>query len=442
MKAYLQKRFFSSFLTRGLQLHSVPRFHFGSTINRQEPEESGEEFSESDLEEVEDKERVKGDFVLAEDLEDFAERRFIDRVKMKVTGGKGGDGAFTFYRDRVVKSGAPDGGDGGNGGNVIFKATSFFTDLRHIRRPTIEGNRGRNGGRLKRMGKHGKDLHYSVPIGTLIWELKPVEKYTGEKFENDSPEIQKGREIKYTAIKKKLIADLDTEGKEVIVAKGGKGGRGNAMHRGLKEAEKGKPGEVVNILLELKSLADIGLVGYPNAGKSTILATLTRAFAKIAPYPFTTLQPTVGKIKFVDDFTMTIADIPGLIEGSHQNKGLGHEFLRHIERTKVLMYVLDITSENLLEEYNVLKKELDMYNKEIFDKKPSILVLNKIDLVENSEQIIQDLQSKVDIKVLGMSAKYSRELDKIVVNLRKIVEERRRIEKEETEKLQQEAKSF
>ena len=353
---------------------------------------------------------VKKDFITTEDLYNFRERTFRDRVKLKVVAGKGGNGCVSYYRDRVVVSGAPDGGDGGRGGSFYFKATAYHQDLRIIKSPEFHGNDGKSGMRGNRDGRDGSDIHYAVPLGTLVWELKTIKK-KDKDTEKDAT----------TEINKKLLADLDEEGKMFMVAKGGIGGKGNGKHRGLKDPEKGTLGQDKKILLELKCLADIGLVGYPNAGKSTILATLTRAFPKIAPYPFTTLLPTVGKIKFIDEFMMTVADIPGLIEGSHQNKGLGHEFLRHIERTKVLLYVLDISSPDPYKEYLVLKQELDMYSED-FANKPFLVICNKTDLDNEGTKKVNDLSHELKTDVIGISAKYSLGLDQLVVRLREIVE--------------------
>jgi len=379
---------------------------------------------------------TKEPFVTQDFMEDFEDANFVDRYKVKVFAGKGGNGSFTFYRDRIQRTGAPDGGDGGDGGSFHFRALTNFKDFAFMKKPEMHGNDGKNGRRSKQNGKEGSPIYYPVPVGTLVWELKTVDKRldreTRQKMSAES------RDLRYKAVKKRLLADLDVAGKSVLVAQGGKGGRGNGYHRGMMYAEKGKSGEEVNIMLELKCLADIGLVGYPNAGKSTVLATLTRAFPKIASYPFTTLQPLVGKIEFIDEFEMTMADIPGLIEGSHENKGLGHDFLRHIERTKLLMFVMDITEKDLVYEFNTLKRELELYGDNIFKGKPFLVVLNKVDLITDSEEVIKDLSEKLGCEVIGISAKYSIGLDKVVVKLREIVEEFRRKQEEEIKRMQEE----
>ena len=227
-------------------------------------------------------------------------------------------------------------------------------DLSHFKRHKLVGNDGKGGRKNNSNGRNGKDLHISVPTGTIVWELKAVQKDLDVDMKETRQKV--GLPNQYQATKSRFLGDLHQEGDMLLVAKGGRGGRGNGKNKMIKDIESGKEGEETLILLELKSIADIGLVGYPNAGKSTTLATFTRGLTKIAPYPFTTLQPKVGKVKFIDEFSMTMADIPGLIEGASKNKGLGHEFLRHIERTKVLMFIIDINTEIGLEkEYKVLE---------------------------------------------------------------------------------------
>ena len=357
------------------------------------------------------------DFITADEQSNFHERNFADKRKVKVIGGKGGNGCISFYRDRVVRSGAPEGGDGGKGGDFYFRASRRLQDLRVIKRLEFKGNDGKNGRAGNMMGKDGADIYYNVPIGTLVWQLRTKKKKINLKDEKGNLVEQ----VVPVEIGKKLIADLDVEGKAVLVAKGGAAGRGNGLHPGITQIEYGKPGEVVDVLLELKSLADIGFVGFPNAGKSTLLACLTRAFPKIAPYPFTTLSPTVGKIRFLDDFEMTLADIPGLIEGSYENKGLGHDFLRHIERTSVLVYILDATDEDLVGTYRILQKELENYPSGSLATKRSIVVCNKIDIEENWEFKVKFLSNSIGHEVIAISGKHSIGLEKLVTKLRELV---------------------
>lgn len=344
----------------------------------------------------------------------FSEKRFIDKVKLKVKGGNGGRGCVSYYRDRVVRSGAPDGGSGGTGGDLYFQACSSLSDLHVIKRTIIEGNNGKPASGRKKDGKNGNPIYCNVPVGTLVWEII-VDKKINSKVEN----------IVKKDFHKKLLNDLDIEGKTVLVARGGNGGRGNAHHRGIKVAEHGQEGQIKNILLELKSIADVGLVGLPNVGKSSILASVSRSLPKIANYPFTTLSPLVGKINFIDNFEFTIADIPGIIEDAHKNKGLGLDFLRHIERTKVFIYVLDVAGEenkNLKTNLDVLMNELCCYKKE-FLQRPSIVVVNKCDLEQESEERLEELQKNCKFPCFLISAKHSYGLGSMIVQLRKLVEE-------------------
>ncbi|CAD8078379.1 unnamed protein product [Paramecium sonneborni] len=292
----------------------------------------------------------------------FNERHFVDKMKIKVKAGDGGKGCVCYYRDRIVVTGAPDGGDGGKGGDIYLKASEQIYDLSILRKPHIIGNNGKQGMKLKCNGKTGSDIKVSVPMGTLVFEIKS----------DDT---------------KELIGDLDENNKECLVAKGGSGGKGNARNIGIREVQLGQQGQEKDIFLEVKTLADIGLVGFPNAGKSTLLAAASRALPKIADYPFTTLNPMVGKVRFVDNMEMTIADIPGLIEDAHNDKGLGHEFLRHIERCRLLLYVLDGQAGNVEEQLQILKNEIKEYNQEILQK-PYIVCINKADLIKEDYDYI------------------------------------------------------
>lgn len=289
---------------------------------------------------------------------------FVDRARVVVEGGRGGKGAISFRREAHVPRGGPDGGDGGRGGDVILFATpdlSTLGDFRYRRRfkaPSGEAGAGR-----KKHGKSGAHLRIPVPVGTV------VRTEAGE-----------------------TIADLATPGAEVIAAQGGAGGLGNvhfvtSTRRAPRIAEDGEPGEACEIVLELKLLADLGLIGLPNAGKSTLLAALTRARPKIAPYPFTTLSPNLG-VAAVGDREIVIADIPGLIEGAHRGAGLGEEFLRHVERTRVLVHLVDVSRETAPEDARVVDRELIAYGHGLAEK-PQIYALNKIDLPGARERIDQ-----------------------------------------------------
>ncbi|WP_457568123.1 GTPase ObgE [Desulfurobacterium sp.] len=291
--------------------------------------------------------------------------KFIDRAKIYVKGGDGGNGCVAFRREKFVPRGGPAGGDGGNGGSVILVADSgmhTLLDFKHKRH--FKAERGRHGEGNKRTGKSGKDLIIKVPVGTIVKDAE-----TGE-----------------------IIGDLVRAGEKLVVAKGGKGGKGNAAfatptRRAPDFAEPGEPGEERWIELELKLIADVGLVGFPNAGKSTLLSKITAAKPEIADYPFTTLRPILGVAK-VDDFSFVVADIPGLIEGAHTGKGLGHEFLRHIERTKLLLHLIDLSdpSRNPEEAFEKINTELRLHSPELAEK-PQIIVGTKIDALSERSKI-------------------------------------------------------
>jgi GTP-binding protein len=284
---------------------------------------------------------------------------FLDRVKIWVRAGDGGDGAATFRKEAHVPRGGPDGGDGGRGGSVHLRVDPGQTTLRDFQyRHHFKATPGGRGERAKRHGKAGDDLVLDVPPGTAIYDDG-----TGE-----------------------LLADLVATGQQAMVARGGRGGLGNthfatATHQAPKHAQKGEPGEERWLRLELRLIADVGLVGLPNAGKSTLLAALTAARPKIADYPFTTLEPNLGVMELDDDDPRrpTIADVPGLIEGASEGAGLGHAFLRHIERTRVLVHVVDGASRDPEWDYEVIRDELDAHDPALLEK-PLVVVFNKIDL--------------------------------------------------------------
>ena len=328
---------------------------------------------------------------------------FIDKVKVNLKGGDGGNGCASFRREKFIPKGGPDGGDGGHGGDVVLVADTGQQSLvdfyyrRHYRAKNGENGRGRD-----QYGKGGKDIELHVPIGTIVKDI------------DDNLRI---------------LIDLDKHGKRFVIAKGGNGGRGNihfacSTNRVPRECEPGTPGEIKNIELELKTIAEIGLVGYPNAGKSTLLGALSAAKPKVAAYPFTTLRPIVGTVEFPDYYKISIADIPGLIDGAHDNVGLGHHFLRHIERTKILVYVLDMAGydgRNPHDDFISLKKELDLYLEGLASR-PSIIAANKMDLPE-AEKYLKEFKEKVyDIQIIPISAVNHDNLDELLQLLRKKVE--------------------
>ncbi len=287
---------------------------------------------------------------------------FIDYAEIELASGKGGDGAVTFRREKYVPKGGPSGGNGGKGGDIIIEAhhnLSTLLDFKYKRH--YKADKGDNGASALKDGKNGEDIIIKVPIGTIIKDSESG----------------------------KIIFDLDEDNKSVIIAKGGKGGKGNSnfatpTNQTPRFAEPGKPGEEKRIILELKLIADVGLVGFPNAGKSTLISTISSAKPKIADYPFTTLEPNLGIVRYKDYQSFTVADIPGIIEGAHEGKGLGHKFLRHIERTKILLFMIDVTSDNFQRDFNILYNELKSYSPKLAEKK-KIISLTKIDLLEESQ---------------------------------------------------------
>ncbi|MGC9357449.1 MAG: GTPase ObgE [Anaerolineae bacterium] len=308
---------------------------------------------------------------------------FYDEVEIQVQGGKGGDGAVAFRREKYVPYGGPAGGDGGRGGDVVLEVNPHLNTLYHFAHQrhfvAEDGERGRA---KDQHGAYGEDLVVPVPPGTVVTDTE-----TGT-----------------------IVADLTEKGQRVVVAEGGRGGRGNARfasptNQAPRVAEKGDPGEERELRLELKLLADVGLVGMPNAGKSTLLSVTTAAEPKIAPYPFTTLQPNLGVVALGPSDTFVMADLPGLIEGASQGKGLGLEFLRHIERTRVLIHLLDGTEPRVLENFKTINEELHTFGHGLSDK-PQIVAVNKLDMPEARERYpkIEAALESLGYPVMGISA--------------------------------------
>lgn len=293
---------------------------------------------------------------------------FIDKIKIKAIAGRGGNGCVSFRREKHVPRGGPDGGDGGNGGNVVLQADEDVDSLVAMRfTPIIKARKGNHGKGKQQTGHRGADQVVLVPVGTVV-ELPE----TGQ-----------------------VIFDLDKPGLTYIAAHGGRGGRGNlhfksSTNRAPRKSEQGADGEEVDLLLELKLIADVGLVGFPNAGKSTLLSKICDSRPKIAGYPFTTLSPNLGVLKEAAEYrTIKIADVPGLIEGAHENRGLGHQFLRHIERTRILLYVIDIAGKDQrdpLDDFAVLKRELTLHKQDL-GRERFIVACNKMDLEDAGENI-------------------------------------------------------
>jgi GTP-binding protein len=318
--------------------------------------------------------------------------KFVDQIRIHAKAGDGGNGCCSFRREKFIPRGGPDGGDGGRGGDIILMADHDVDNLVALFfEPLVRSQRGAHG---KGKDKHGRSAGHTivkVPIGTVIHRAgmapnAPVE---------DEP-----------------LADLSEAGQQFVLCKGGDGGKGNthfksSTNRVPRQHTKGYPGEEGWFFLELRTIADIGLVGYPNAGKSTLLGAISAAHPKTAPYPFTTLHPVVGVVDLPDYRRMTVADIPGLIEGAHANRGLGHEFLRHIVRCKFLFYVIDMAGSegrNPIEDYQTLRKELRLYDP-LLIKRPSCVVANKMDIAESADNI-KSFQARFPrVKVIGISSK-------------------------------------
>lgn len=294
---------------------------------------------------------------------------FIDYAEIELKAGGGGDGAVSFRREKYVPKGGPAGGNGGRGGNIIIEARHNLSTLLDFRYKRIyKAKNGLPGGSSLKDGKSGDDIVIKVPVGTVIKNYN-----SGE-----------------------IISDLKKDGQKILIAKGGKGGKGNSnfatpTNQTPRYAENGKPGEEKKIVLELKLIADVGLVGFPNAGKSTLISVISAAKPKIADYPFTTLEPNLGIVKYKDYQSFTVADIPGIIEGAHEGKGLGHKFLRHIERTRLLLFLIDVTSKDYQKEYDILLNELKSYSPKLAEKK-KIASLSKIDLMD--ETTLKKLKKK------------------------------------------------
>ena len=335
---------------------------------------------------------------------------FVDTAKIFIQAGRGGNGAVSFRRELYIEKGGPDGGDGGRGGDVIFRATKDLNTLLNFRyKPELKAKNGESGSKRNKTGKSGEPLIVKVPVGTLV-------KRSGE-----------------------ILADLKFDGEEAVVARGGDGGFGNAHFKSSvrqtpRVAELGENGETFEADLELKLLADVGLVGFPNAGKSTFLSVVSNARPEIANYAFTTLTPNLG-VAEIDGSNLLIADIPGLIEGASEGKGLGDAFLRHVERTSVLLHLIDVYEENPGEKYQIIREELKKYQPELLGR-PEIIALTKTEGMDS--EIIKYQVSKIqekagDVQVFAISSSAHLGVKDVLRSLRKEVEEFRKIEEESVE---------
>ena len=384
---------------------------------------------------------------------------FVDTAKVSLKAGDGGNGAVSFRHEIYIPKGGPDGGDGGRGGNIIFKAdkdTNTLIDFRFT--PILTAENGKNGAGQRAAGRSGKDLIVEVPIGTVVYKVgakgsfeggsepgkarisaeTPVADSQRSRAKNElvrSSETTPGGRLSSTGVsdaprERILLADLTQDGQEAIIAKGGDGGFGNAHFKSSTRqapviAEVGEPGEEFEAELELKSMADVGLVGLPNAGKSTFLSVVSNAKPEIADYPFTTITPNLG-VATIDGRDLLIADIPGLIEGAAEGKGLGHDFLRHVDRTAVLLHLVDVYNNDAGEAYETIRKELEKYSN--LKNRPEIVALTKC---EGVDQDIIDMQTasilakNPNAQVFAISSSAHHGLQELLRELNEIVKERR-----------------
>jgi GTP-binding protein len=331
---------------------------------------------------------------------------FVDRIKVFAQAGKGGRGCVSFRREKFVPKGGPDGGDGGRGGDVILRADQHTDHLAHLfYEPIIRSKNGGHGRGKKMHGKNAPDKIVKVPVGTMVWSAGKEDSFptTDGRHRTDEP-----------------LADLAHDGKEFLLCKGGAGGKGNvhfksSRNRAPREYTDGNEGESGHFFLELRSIADAALVGYPNAGKSTLIQRISAARSKIAAYPFTTLHPVIGVVELNDYRRATIADIPGLIEGAHRNLGLGHDFLRHITRCRLLLFVVDMAGSegrSPIADLESLRREIDLYDPHL-SLRPWIVVANKMDLPQ-AEKNLRDFEKRFPRRlIIPISAKEGRGINEL-----------------------------
>ena len=313
----------------------------------------------------------------------MTEGNFVDYVKINVASGKGGKGSTHLRREKYVAKGGPDGGDGGRGGHIILKGNSQFWTLYHLKfKRHFKAENGGDGGKNRITGSNGKDIYIDVPLGTVV----------------------------KNSIDDKLLFEITEDGEEKIICEGGKGGRGNwhfksSTNQTPRYAQPGITKQEMQITLELKVLADVGLVGFPNAGKSTLLSVITDAKPKIGNYEFTTLKPNLGIVNYKDFKSFVMADIPGIIEGASDGKGLGHYFLRHIERNSTLLFMIPADSNNIVQSYSVLLNELKKYNPELLDKS-RLIAITKSDLLDDEleKEIASDLLKTINVPFIFISS--------------------------------------
>ena len=313
----------------------------------------------------------------------MTEGNFVDYVKVHIASGKGGKGSAHLHREKYIAKGGPDGGDGGRGGHVILRGSKDLWTLFHLKfKRHIKAGHGKDGGKQRSTGADGEDEYIDVPLGTVV-----------RKTESQ-----------------KVIHEITEDGEEIIIAEGGMGGKGNwhfksSTNQTPRYAQPGIPGEEIDVTLELKILADVGLVGFPNAGKSTLLSVITAAKPKIADYEFTTLKPNLGIAEYRDFKTFVVADIPGIIEGAAEGKGIGHRFLRHIERNSTLLFLISADAKDIVEQYKILLDELRRYNPEMLDKE-RLVAISKSDMldVELQSELKMKLDNELQAPYLFISA--------------------------------------
>jgi len=343
----------------------------------------------------------------------------VDLVEIKVKAGKGGDGKVSFRREKFIPKGGPDGGDGGRGGDIIFVADNNMSTLIDFKSKRIfEAEEGQQGGPNKMSGKSGSNLYIKLPVGTLVYEMREEFSETGGESIIES-DFDESRQI--------LVCDLVSPGQEYVIARGGIGGKGNVNFKSSKNRSplqytKGTAGDEKILKLEVKLIADVGLVGAPNAGKSTLLNRLTNANAKVANYPFTTISPNLGILRVERGKDIVLADIPGLIEGASAGKGLGDDFLRHVERTRILIHLIDPLTdgyenldENSFKDYLMIREELSKYGNKL-DSKKSLICINKIDVTEvkNALANIKKRFEKEGLEIFGISAVTGEGVDSLI----------------------------
>ena len=343
---------------------------------------------------------------------------FVDRVRIVARAGNGGPGALSFLREKNMPDGGPDGGNGGRGGSVIVAVDPHVNNLiRYRYSPHQFAKNGQNGGKKQMSGRSGADCIISVPPGTVISRIPeallraPVQE--GQRAPDDLASMPEDLSLL------ERVADLVRAGEKFVLCQGGRGGRGNmnfksSVNQAPRRHELGEEGERGQFQLELKSIADAGLVGFPNAGKSTLLSRLSHAHPKIAPYPFTTLEPMIGVVEYPDFSRVTVADIPGLIEGAHEGVGLGHEFLRHIERCRILLFVIDMAGSegrDPRDDFAQLRKEVSLYQKELGER-PYQIIANKMDLPD-AEENLKAFEKRVRRKAIPIAGDQEAGIEKL-----------------------------